>query len=117
MQAEAFRLEPGADLKQELERFVRGNGWRSPFILSCVGSLSRAVLRMPGAQPDGQVVTTFDEPMEILSVVGTLARDGAHIHITLGRENTDCVGGHVADGCCVVRTTAELVVGELSHLE
>ena len=45
----AFRLPQGADLKAELERFTRDHALRAGCILTCVGNLSQAHLRMPGA--------------------------------------------------------------------
>ena len=71
---------------------------------------------MPGAAGEAEVVTTFTEPMEIVSLTGTLCSDGLHVHISLSRRDGPCVGGHLVPGC-VVNTTAELVIGELDDVE
>ena len=73
MRAHAVRLTPGADLKAELERLTEACGLRAGCVLSCVGSLSSARLRMPGTAGDAEVVAAFAEPMEIVSLAGTLA--------------------------------------------
>ena len=112
----ALRLIPGVDLKQELRRIVQEHGLRAGFIVSCVGSLARARLRMPGAAGEPERFNTLDEPTEIISLAGTLSPDGLHLHVALARHDGQCIGGHVVDGC-IVRTTAELVVGELPDLE
>lgn len=116
MRTHAFRLTPGADLKGELQRLTEQIGLRAGCIVSCVGSLSRARLRMPGAGGDEEVFETFAEPMEILSLAGTLCLDGLHLHISLGRRDASCIGGHVVRGC-IVNTTAELVIGELAEVD
>jgi predicted DNA-binding protein with PD1-like motif len=116
MRAHAFRLTPGSDLRVELQRFAEEHALRAGCILSCVGSLSRAHLRMPGAIGEAEVFTTLVEPMEIVSLTGTLCPDGLHVHISLSRRDGSCIGGHLAPGC-VVNTTAELVIGELPEIE
>ena len=116
MHVHAFRLTPGTDLKGALERLVHEHALAAGCILSCVGSLSRARLRMPGGFGEAEAFRTFDEPMEIVSLAGTLSPDGLHVHISLSRRDGACVGGHLVQGC-LVNTTAELVIGDLSHLE
>lgn len=116
MHVHAFRLRPGADLRAELETLIQAHALRAGFILSCVGSLSRAHLRMPGAIGEAEIFRTFVEPMEIVSLTGTLCLDGLHVHISLARRNGACIGGHVSAGC-IVNTTAELVVAEAPQLE
>lgn len=116
MRAHAFRLTPGTDLKEALERLTEAHALRAGCILSCVGSLSRARLRMPGAVGEAEVFRTFDEPMEIVSLAGTLCPDGLHVHISLARRDGACIGGHLVPGC-IVNTTAELVIGELAQVE
>ena len=112
MRVHAVRLTPGADLQQELQRLTQSLALRAGCILTCVGSLSQACLRMPGAVGEAEVFRTWTEPMEILSLTGTLCPDGQHIHIALARRDGACIGGHLASGC-LVNTTAELAIGEL----
>lgn len=116
MRTHAFRFTPGTDLKAELQRLTEAHALRAACVLSCVGSLSRAGLRMPGAPGETEVVETFAEPMEILSLSGTLCPEGLHIHISLSRRDGSCIGGHVVQGC-IVHTTAELIIGELPQVE
>jgi predicted DNA-binding protein with PD1-like motif len=115
MHAHAFRLTPGTDLIQGLKRLTETLALRAGCILSCVGSLSHARLRMPGAVGEAEVFRTFVEPMEIVSLTGTLCPDGLHVHISLARRDGACIGGHLVPGC-IVNTTAELVIGELPQV-
>ncbi len=112
MRVHAVRLTPGADLQQELQRLTQSLELRAGCILTCVGSLSQVRLRMPGAIGEEEVFRTWTEPMEIVSLTGTLCPDGLHLHIALARQDGACIGGHLASGC-LVNTTAELVIGEL----
>jgi predicted DNA-binding protein with PD1-like motif len=111
----ALRLAPGDDLKRRLAGLVAAEGLRAGFVAACVGSLSRARLRGPSAAGEAAETLALDEPMEIVSLTGTLSPEGLHLHIAVARRDGGCVGGHLLDGC-IVHTTAELVLGELTDL-
>ena len=74
MNVVALRLNPGEDLKQSLVRYCCDRKIEAAYILCCVGSLRRAVLRVSN-HPDG---TVLERTLEILSLSGTLSRHGAH---------------------------------------
>jgi len=99
------------DLRGELEALARREGLRAPIILTCVGSLSRVGLRMAGKPATERFAGDF----EIVSLVGTLSPDGAHLHMSVSDDTGAMIGGHVQDGN-IVRTTAEVVLGELTHV-
>jgi predicted DNA-binding protein with PD1-like motif len=116
IRAWALRLPPGRDLKRELVKFTREAELQAAFIATCVGSLSGARLRMPSLDGEADRVLVLDEPTEVVSLSGTLSTQGLHLHMSLSRRDGQCVGGHLLDGC-IVRTTAELVIGELADLD
>lgn len=103
----AFRLEPGADLRCTLERYARERAVSAAFVVSAVGSLSRATLRYAGAE----TATIIERPLEIVALSGTLSREGCHLHCAVSDALGKVTGGHVLAGC-VVRTTLEVVLGE-----
>lgn len=105
-----FRLGPGQLLKEEIERSARETPIRAGVLLSIVGGLDMAVLRMAGATPEKQVVRSIPGPLEIVAGTGTLSADGCHIHVALSDADGEVVGGHLKDGC-IVGTTAEIVLG------
>jgi len=111
MQTFALRLRPGQDLKQSLVAFSREHQLRAGFILTCVGSLSRAGLRL-AARPE---TTVYEDKFEIVSLTGTLCPDGVHLHLSISDGHGQTLGGHLQDGS-LVRTTAELVIGELADV-
>jgi predicted DNA-binding protein with PD1-like motif len=108
----AIRLSPGADVRQELQRFARAKHLRAGFIASCAGSCARAAVRYAN-QPEASV---REGHFEIVSLTGTLAEAGMHVHIELADSTGAGFGGHLMDGSRVY-TTAEIVIGELERLE
>ena len=45
----AVRLKPGEDLRGALDRLATERGWPAACVVTCVGSLREATLRMAGA--------------------------------------------------------------------
>jgi predicted DNA-binding protein with PD1-like motif len=105
------RLHPGDDLRLAVVALARDQGLRAPVIVTCVGSLSRVALRMAGVP----ATTVFEDDFEIVSFVGTLAEDGPHLHLAVSDASGRVIGGHAQEGS-IVRTTAEVVIGELEDL-
>tara|TARA_R110001599_G_scaffold100757_1_gene257984 strand:- start:9 stop:476 length:468 start_codon:yes stop_codon:yes gene_type:complete len=102
-----LRLPPGVDLRRELERLV-GEGHIGPgFIVAGIGSVAGAVIRLAGDDAE----TSMSEPHEILTLSGSLSRDGAHLHTSVADRSGRVQGGHVCYGN-TVRTTAELLLLE-----
>jgi predicted DNA-binding protein with PD1-like motif len=100
-----LRLLPGADLRRELEAIVGRHGGRAAFVLSGIGSLRQAHLRLAGRDN----LDVLDWDLELLTLAGTVSPDGAHLHASVADANGRVTGGHVAYEC-VVRTTAEVLV-------
>lgn len=107
----ALRLTPDQDLKQELKNFAIAQRIQAGFILSAIGSLKQAAIRFAN-QPASQTIT---EKFEILSLNGTLSDEGIHLHIAIADGQGKTIGGHLDRGC-LVYTTAEIVIGDISHL-
>ena len=40
-------------------------------------------------------IATLEEHFEICSLVGTISKDGSHLHTTLSRNDGSTIGGHV----------------------
>ena len=100
-----LRLPPGADLRRALEEAAAGFAPEGCFVVSGIGSLQDAQLRPAGLD----ATRRFGGPWEILSLAGTLTRDGAHLHIALSGAQGEVVGGHLVHGNRV-RTTAEVLL-------
>lgn len=102
----AIRLTPGQDLRQELERFAKENRLDAAFIITTVGSLRAAKIRLA----DQDEATALAGKFEIVSLVGTLSQNGSHLHLSIADKTGTTTGGHLVEGCAVY-TTAEIIVG------
>lgn len=110
MKTHAFRLLPGTDLKKGIQHYITAENIQAAAMISCVGSLKFTRLRLAGAKD------FFEQEgkQEILSLCGTLAIKGSHLHLCLADNTGKTVGGHLSDGC-IINTTAEIVLAELPH--
>lgn len=111
MKIHTFRLKPGQDLKPEIEKYVNTHNIQAGFIITCVAGLKHATLRMADAKPDKQDIRTFEGPLEVTSLVGTVSVNGSHIHITVSDKEGAAYGGHLKENS-TVHLTAEIVIGE-----
>lgn len=107
MKVFAVRLKPEMDLKESLKDFVILNKIQSGFILTAVGSLKQANIRFANQN----ISNCFNEKFEIISLVGTLATTGIHLHLAISNQGGETIGGHLVEGC-IIYTTAEIVIGE-----
>ncbi len=108
----ALRLRPGQDLKPALTAYVKKHNLKAAAVVTCVGSLRRAQLRLA----DRSQGTTLEGPFEIVSLVGCGGVHGWHLHLTLADGQGKTVGGHLLEGNSIY-TTAEIVLVELEELE
>jgi len=114
MRTAALRLEPGSDLRAALEEAAAERGFSAACVVTCVGSLRRVELRVPTLR-GGSRTLALDGPLEIVSLVGTLAPDGAHLHVCVSDGIGRAHGGHLLRGA-PVHTTAEIVLLELEDV-
>lgn len=106
MKVFALRLKPERDLRGSLKDFAQAQNIKAGFILTAIGSLKQATIRF--ANQD--VSTVLNEKFEILSLNGTVASTGVHLHIAVADKTGKTIGRHLDDGC-VIYTTAEIVIG------
>ena len=105
MQNYTFRLKSGQDLFDSIEDFIKEKQVEAGCLLSGVGSLAHARLRLA----DRETYSDFDGPFEIVSMTGTLSVHGSHLHISISDGEGRAIGGHLDTGCQVY-TTAEIVI-------
>ena len=110
MKTFAIRLRRGADLLQSIEEFCIANSIRAGVVLSGVGCVTKARVR----DASGVTIVDIDEPMEIVSLMGTVSEKRCHLHVSFSREDLSVVGGHLVKGC-IINTTCELVIGEMTQ--
>ncbi len=106
-----LRLSPGDDLRVALQAAIAAHGCEAAFVVSGIGSLRAACIRYAGRDAPRHVVGD----LEILTLAGTIGRDGVHLHASLSDADGAVFGGHLAPGC-VVRTTAEVLLALLDDV-
>jgi len=137
--AHALRLHPGESLMPSLRSAadvilarIPPEKCSSVFVLTAVGSLKDATLRLANAsrknlktdigtstntsggerlgEAKGNDIRRWRQRFEIVSLVGTFSRDGGcHLHISLSDAEGKTIGGHLIDAD--VFTTVEIVLG------
>ncbi|WP_026734219.1 PPC domain-containing DNA-binding protein [Fischerella sp. PCC 9605] len=106
MNVVAIRLKPNEDLRQTLKNFALNQNIKAGFILTAIGSLKQATIRFANQE----ISTVLTDKFEILSLNGTIANTGVHLHIAIADQQGKTIGGHLDDGC-IIYTTAEIVIG------
>lgn len=108
MHVRPLRLSPGQDLRLALEEVLAQEQVQAGWVLSGIGSLSVARLRLAGHSE----ITTLHSDLELLTLAGSLSPAGAHLHTSVAEASGRVTGGHLAPGS-LVRTTAEVMVALL----
>jgi predicted DNA-binding protein with PD1-like motif len=100
-----FRLRSGQDLFDSIEAFVKEKRVEAGCVLSGVGSLTHAAIRLANRE----YTSEYDGYFEIVSMTGTVSIHGSHLHISVSDGDGKTVGGHFESGCKIY-TTAEIVI-------
>ena len=112
MKTHVFRLTYGADLKRSLEEYIKMHHIDAGYVACCVGCVYETGLRLA----DGKTLFHDKNRYEIVSLIGTLSKDGVHLHISLSGEDGHTMGGHLMEGT-LINTTAEIILHELDEFE
>lgn len=112
MKTHIFRLHRGQSFKEEIDHYIQTHHIHAGIILTCVGNLQKAVLRMAG----GSVIKTWEGSFEIVSLVGTLEVGNSHLHACISDAEGNAFGGHLKNGS-IVGCTAEVVIGEIEDIK
>jgi hypothetical protein len=105
MKSYTFRLKPGQDLLDSIETFVVEKKIEAGCVLSAVGSLTYATLRLANRENFNE----YEGHFEIVSMTGTVAVSGSHLHLSIADGEGVTIGGHLVSGCKIY-TTAEIVL-------
>lgn len=106
------RLHRGDDLLIEIKKLAENEKLKAAVVLSAVGCVSKGRVR----DASGIHMQDISEDCEIVSLNGTVSAVRTHLHIALSKEDLSTVGGHLVEGC-IINTTCELVLQELSGWE
>ncbi|MGB5135888.1 MAG: DUF296 domain-containing protein [Prochlorococcaceae cyanobacterium] len=107
MRALPLHLEAGVDVYRTLATLAATHQ-AAGFVLSVVGNLSQAAFQCPGQSGP----TLVRGELEIITLQGTLAPEGVHLHLSLSDGNCQVWGGHLEPGTLVLKG-ADVLVGLL----
>jgi predicted DNA-binding protein with PD1-like motif len=105
MQTFTFRLKSNQDLFNEIDSVVAEKNIEAGCVLSAVGSLTHATLRLANRDHFSE----YEGHFEIVSMTGTVSVHGSHLHISISDGDGQTIGGHLVPGCKIY-TTAEMVL-------
>ena len=111
MENYTFRLKSGQDLFDSIEAFAHKKRIRAGCVLSGVGSLTHATLRLANRD----FYSEYDGHFEIVSITGTVSIHGSHLHIAISDGDGTTIGGHLESGCKIY-TTAEIVIAVFNNV-
>ncbi len=95
-----IRLMRGEDILLSLQKFCKEHQEIGAGKINGIGAVSHVTLGFfDGHQ---YLENDFEEPLEILSLLGNIAKDQIiHIHGIFSRKDGSCIGGHILPGCTV----------------
>ncbi|OBU12829.1 DNA-binding protein [Photobacterium aquimaris] len=107
----AKRLVKGDDLRNSLLELVKVNGIQAGSLLTGVGCLSHANIRLANENN----TLNITGPLEIITLSGTLTPQHIHVHISVADRKGNVYGGHLMPGC-IVSYTAELCMVAFNNI-
>ena len=102
MNAYAIRLRPGDDPKAALDALAETEAWEAASVLTCVGSLRKAVLRFANQE----AAVTLDRSLRNRLAHWGLLKIWGPYHIAISDGQGRTYDGHLMDGS-EIYTTAE----------
>jgi len=111
MMIHVIKLEPGQDLIKEINFFLMKAKIEAACFVSAVGSLIYLKLRLANQS----TYSEYKKNYEILNLSGTLSNKGCHVHGIFSDSVGLVTGGHLGAEGCVIRTTAEIIIMELTE--
>lgn len=111
MKTFALRLHPGDDPVAALDAFAQAHQLEAACVLTCVGSLRKAVIRFANREQ----AATLNGHFEIVSFTGVFSLHGGHYHISVSDGEGRTLGGHLMEGS-EVYTTAEIALAVLEDI-
>jgi len=106
-----IRLFPGEDIYHELEEVCQRHKVETAIVLSGIGQLKQ--FKLGYFKENGNYTPQeFQKPHELLSLAGSISNQEGkydfHLHVVLGNEEKNVVGGHLIKG--IVEVTNEIVL-------
>ncbi|KYK22982.1 hypothetical protein AYK24_08050 [Thermoplasmatales archaeon SG8-52-4] len=106
-----IQLFPDEEVNNNLKQACKKHDIKSAVLLSGIGQLKNASLGY-FKNKGNYTLEKFDEPLEILSLTGTICKQRQdyifHLHAVLGDEEKNAIGGHFFEG--IISVTGEIIL-------
>ena len=106
-----IRLEKGEEIVSEFEKLLDEKGI-SAGSFQGIGAVSEATLGHYSLESKDYSEKELNQPLEIVSLQGTVSREGIHPHVCLGTHEMETYGGHLVKA--TVAATCEIIVSPAS---
>lgn len=110
-----IRMDRGEEIVTSLTDFCRKEAVELGSV-QALGAADRVVVGLYDVGTHEYHKRTFEEPMEITSLVGSIStKEGApylHLHINLCRADMSVIGGHLNE--CRISATCEMIVRQIN---
>jgi predicted DNA-binding protein with PD1-like motif len=105
------RLFENEDVIEELKKVCKEHKIKTGIVISAIGQLKKTKLGYY-KEKGNYAEESFEKPLEILSLTGNIINQKneylSHLHIVLGDEKKNAIGGHFIEG--KVGVLAEIVI-------
>jgi predicted DNA-binding protein with PD1-like motif len=108
-----LRVDPGEDVLESIQSFLRQTGLRQTVVLGGYGTLAAYVLHLVTHNriPTDNAFVRGEGGVEILGMNGLVVEGEPHIHMTLATP-AGAYGGHMEPGC-ITYVTCEMFFAEV----
>ncbi len=101
-----IRLEKGEEIVTEVEEILEDEDVTAGSFQG-IGAVSKATLGHYSLVSKEYSEKELAQPLEIVSLMGTITEEGIHPHACLGTEEMETYGGHLVEA--VVAATCEII--------
>ena len=101
---------------ESLKEFVKKNNIKSGYF-NAIGAVSSVELGHFNLEKGGYTTKSFNQPLEIVSLMGNVSKKGKeiiiHSHIVLGTYQMEVLGGHLKEA--TISATCEIILHEFEE--
>jgi predicted DNA-binding protein with PD1-like motif len=106
-----IRLFPDEDINEQLKKACKLHEVKTAVVISGIGQFKKVQLGY-FKEKGNYSSEIFEKPLELLSLTGNICKQGKnyilHLHVVLGDENKNTIGGHFIEG--KISVTGEIVL-------
>ncbi|TFG05200.1 MAG: DNA-binding protein [Promethearchaeota archaeon] len=112
------KIEPNEDLIESITEIIYKHNIKSGLI-NVIGAFKKITIGYFDMSSKNYNFKTFDEEVELISCIGNISyKDNepiVHLHVTLGREDYNLIGGHLSQPS-IISVTAEVYIYEINQI-